>query len=99
MAPEIVNKTEYCGPPADVWALGVFLFTMLCGCFPYRGATDEELYGKISNAEYKVPIDFHSSLSAEAIDLLASLFTIDGEKRISAKEILNHSWLVDVPLP
>ena len=48
MAPEIVNKTEYCGPPADVWALGVLLFTMLCGCFPYRGATDAELYGKIS---------------------------------------------------
>ena len=55
MAPEIVNKTEYCGPPADIWALGVLLFTMLCGSFPYRGSTDEELYGKISNAEYKVP--------------------------------------------
>ena len=40
MAPEIVNKTEYCGPPADVWALGVLLFTMLCGTFPYRGSTD-----------------------------------------------------------
>ena len=55
MAPEIVNKTEYCGPPADIWALGVLLFTMLCGCFPYRGASDQELYTKISNADYKVP--------------------------------------------
>jgi serine/threonine protein kinase len=35
MAPEIVNKTEYCGPPADIWALGVLLFTLLCGTFPY----------------------------------------------------------------
>ena len=31
MAPEIVLKTEYCGPPADIWALGVLLFTILSG--------------------------------------------------------------------
>jgi serine/threonine protein kinase len=47
MAPEIVEKKEYAGPPADIWALGVLLFALLCGCFPYKGATDEELYAKI----------------------------------------------------
>lgn len=31
MAPEIVTKSEYCGPPADIWALGVLLFTCLSG--------------------------------------------------------------------
>ena len=55
MAPEIVNKTEYCGPPADIWALGVLLFTCLSGCFPYRGATDSQLYAKITAAQYRVP--------------------------------------------
>lgn len=55
MGPEIVNKTEYCGPPADIWALGVLLFTILSGCFPYRGSTDKELYEKISKAAYKLP--------------------------------------------
>jgi serine/threonine protein kinase len=55
MAPEIVLKTEYCGPPADIWALGVLLFTILTGQFPYRGATDEELYGKICKADYNIP--------------------------------------------
>ena len=55
MAPEIVRKTEYCGPPADIWALGVLLFTILSGQFPYRGATDEELYDKICRADYKLP--------------------------------------------
>ena len=99
MAPENVNKTEYCGPPADVWACGVLLFTMLCGQFPYRGATDEELYGKISRAEYKMPPDVLSTLSSEAIDLIASLFNTNAERRPTAKELLNHSWLADVPLP
>lgn len=37
MAPEIVLKKEYCGPPADIWALGVLLFALLSGYFPYKG--------------------------------------------------------------
>lgn len=44
MAPEIVNKTEYCGPPADIWALGILLYAMVNGCFPFRGSTDKDLY-------------------------------------------------------
>ena len=37
MAPEIVSKIEYEGPPADLWALGVLFFALLCGKFPFRG--------------------------------------------------------------
>ena len=37
MAPEIVSKIEYSGPPADIWALGVLLYALLCGKFPFRG--------------------------------------------------------------
>jgi len=48
MAPEIVNKIEYCGPPADIWALGVLLYALLNGRFPYKGRTDEELYERIN---------------------------------------------------
>lgn len=47
MAPEIVTKQEYSGPPADIWATGVLLFALLCGFFPYKGATDAELYDRI----------------------------------------------------
>jgi serine/threonine protein kinase len=99
MAPEIVNKTEYCGPPADIWALGVLLFTILCGQFPYRGQTDQELYTKISNSDYKIPSDVYHTLSQEAIDLIASLFSTQAEKRPTAKELLQLPWLADITLP
>lgn len=48
MAPEIVQKTEFCGPPSDVYAAGVLLFAFFCGCFPYRGQDDKDLYNKIA---------------------------------------------------
>lgn len=41
MAPEIVLKSEYRGEPADVWALGVLLYVVLTGIFPFKGQTDK----------------------------------------------------------
>jgi len=41
MAPEIVEKKEFCGPPTDVYAAGVLLFTFFCGCFPFKGLNDK----------------------------------------------------------
>ena len=55
MAPEIVSKIEYSGPPADIWALGVLLFALLCGKFPFKGQNDKELYSHICTKELLVP--------------------------------------------
>lgn len=52
MAPEIVSKVEYAGPPADIWASAVLLFALLNGSFPFRGATDKELYRKIFKGSF-----------------------------------------------
>jgi serine/threonine protein kinase len=99
MGPEIVNKTEYCGPPADVWALGVLLFTCISGCFPYRGATDSQLYAKITAADYRLPTEVLNTLSPQAVDLIAKLFVTNADRRVGCKEILAHTWLDGVPLP
>ncbi len=55
MAPEIVSKIEYSGPPADIWALGVLLFALLCGKFPFKGQNDKELYSHICTKELVCP--------------------------------------------
>lgn len=55
MAPEIVAKIEYSGPPADIWALGVLLFALLCGKFPFKGQNDRELYNAIRFNELQFP--------------------------------------------
>ena len=58
MAPEIVSRKEYSGPPADVWALGVLFYVLLSGCFPFKGTTDRELYLRISRGDYITPCHF-----------------------------------------
>lgn len=37
MAPEIVSRIEYFGPPADIWSSGVLLFCLINGYFPFKG--------------------------------------------------------------
>ena len=41
MAPEVVASTEH-GLPADIWSIGVILYTLLCGRMPFTFA-DEAL--------------------------------------------------------
>lgn len=54
MAPEIVDKIPYFGGPADVWALGVMLFTMVCGEFPFKGENEGDIRENIRKAELKI---------------------------------------------
>jgi tRNA A-37 threonylcarbamoyl transferase component Bud32 len=39
MAPELKSKTGYEGAPVDVWCLGVCIFKLLTGKFPFGGKT------------------------------------------------------------
>lgn len=52
MAPEIVNKKDYLGSAADMWASGVLLFVMLTGQVPFKSTTEKDLYRKITKGFY-----------------------------------------------
>lgn len=43
------------GKPSDMWALGVVLYTMLYGQFPFYDSVPTELFRKIKLAEYSIP--------------------------------------------
>ena len=45
----------YDGKASDMWALGVLLYTMLYGQFPFYGDDPEELFKKIKAADYVIP--------------------------------------------
>ena len=89
MAPEIVIKSEYWGPPADIWAFGVLLYALLNGSFPYRGATDKELYTRIWSWEWYLG----DHLSREVKELFGKIFQYDAEKRPTAETLYYDSWV------
>ena len=89
MAPEIVSKIEYAGPPADIWALGVLLYALLCGRFPFKGQNDKELYTNICKQE--LPLQDH--ISRQGRQLLLRIFHKNPDKRPSTKDILRDPWL------
>lgn len=91
MAPEIVNKTEYKGPPTDVWAAGVLCYAMLCGAFPFRGATDRELYSKISVGKLVWPE--HLSISKEARHFVEQMIEPDVRERHTTEQLSKSAWL------
>lgn len=84
MAPEIVQKKEYDGKAVDMWALGVLLFAMLTGTFPFRGISESDLYYKIQRGNFKIP----DGLSKDAKRIIYKLLEVDSRKRITAKEVI-----------
>jgi p90 ribosomal S6 kinase len=73
-----------------VWALGVILFVMLAGMFPFNGASEKELYGKICRGGL-----FHmpETVPFEARRLIQQMLHFDPHKRINAKQLCADRWL------
>ena len=91
MAPEIVSRIEYIGPPADIWAAGVLLFCLLNGFFPFKGQTDAELYRRIQRGSFKL---IRSDLSNECLNILKEFINVNPESRLTAAELLQENWFL-----
>ena len=89
MAPEIILQKEYSGPPVDIWALGVLLYIILYGKFPYGSSNNEDMYDKIIENNFKCSSD----ISNCAITLLKRLLQVDPSKRPNGYQILSDDWL------
>ena len=63
-----------------MWALGVLLYSLLTGTFPFRGQNEKELYGRIQRGSYKDA----EIMSRDARYLVSRLLEIDPKKRMRA---------------
>lgn len=54
MAPEIVARDPYDPYKSDVWSLGVLLYLMLHGVYPFFSSEEDILFKKIQKGIYKM---------------------------------------------
>ncbi|KAG3074580.1 hypothetical protein PI124_g18047 [Phytophthora idaei] len=81
----------------DVWALGVTLYVMLCGCFPFsRGNEQENSIAGIERRVLQDKLTFPEDgtlLSRAARDLLRRLLEKNPDAAMSIEEVAAHPWL------
>lgn len=88
-APEIYSKALPCGTYSDCWSLGVVLFTMVTGLFPFPGVSTHQQVKNACLGKY-----FHNPLtSASFQDLIDQLLQVNALLRPCTEDILKHPWL------
>ena len=83
MSPEIAGKQKYLGPPTDIWSLGILIYAMIVGYFPFKGLTEPELYKKIIQGSFYFP----NTISENAKNLITKMLSNNPLKRPSASEV------------
>jgi serine/threonine protein kinase len=96
-SPEILSmdRQMYSGKSADVWSLGVLLFVVLIGRYPFYDSTPQGLFTRIRTGQFTIPPDATISFAARA--LIHALLRRDPKERPTADALLASPWLVTKP--
>ncbi|KAL2928430.1 Serine/threonine-protein kinase GRIK2 [Bienertia sinuspersici] len=96
-APECCLGLTYGGKAADTWAVGITLYCMIMGKFPFIGETLQETYDKIVNDPVYLPDNLNSQLR----NLLEGLLCKDPYQRLTLDMVAEHPWVIgeEGPLP
>ena len=86
ISPEII-KGKY-NEKCDIWAIGVMVFALLCGYFPFVGNSDQEIYQKIKSEKFDFPQKDVKTISRRVKDLIFNMICSE-QNRFSAKKILD----------
>ncbi len=93
ISPEVLTKNAPANPSMDVWALGIMLYKMLLGSYPFDADTRKEIFEKVRKGEYSFDKQLVTGVSCAAIGLIISMLQVDPDKRIKTVDISNHPWI------
>lgn len=92
VAPEIIENKGY-DEQCDIWSLGVCLFRLLTGEYPYKEEQTHKLLKAIQTKEVDVEsFDF----SLEAKNLIKGLLFKDPLQRLKISEVIVHPFFSKV---
>ncbi|XP_057650306.1 sperm motility kinase-like [Chionomys nivalis] len=92
IAPEMLARKPYDGLAVDMWSLGVVLYVMVTGQFPYTEDTLHGMHRLITNTKY--PVFDH--LSKPCHITIAQLLMVPTKRRITIYQLVRRPWLDSV---
>lgn len=87
--PEIISNQKYDGKKADIWSLGVVLYTMSTGALPWTETNQTQLFLQIQEAEINIP----PQLTPPLQQILSMMLSREPEQRPSCEQLLAMPWL------
>ncbi|XP_057954960.1 serine/threonine-protein kinase GRIK1 [Malania oleifera] len=96
-APECCLGLTYHGKAADTWAVGVTLYCMVLGQYPFLGDTLQDTYDKIVNNSLDLP----DGINPELKELIEGLLCKDPKQRMTLDAVAEHVWVIgeEGPIP
>ena len=82
-APEILQKQPFFPEYSDIWAVGVLIYRMIAGFFPFQDEDASELGKKISGIKIFYPPYFSESLT----NLLKAIFKMPPTSRVTLVDV------------
>lgn len=76
----------------DLWSAGCILYILLCGYPPFYGDDDQEILRMVKKGKFDFDGEEWDEVSEEAKDLIKKLIN-KPERRLTAQEALNHTWI------
>lgn len=99
LSPEALRKQF--STKSDIWSLGVLMYYLIYGSFPFEGESVDEVYTKIR--ERRITIDelneMNKEVSPTAYELLAKMLSLSPEERLNAWECLHSPWFETEVIP
>jgi serine/threonine protein kinase len=84
-APEILTSPRPDNRAADIWSLGILLFTLATGMFPFQAGTDDEIMAQILSGHMLFPL----ATSPDVVGLVQECCQVDPDKRPSINDLIN----------
>ena len=90
MAPEVINQNyDY---KCDIWSVGVILYMLLTGKYPFDSLVTSRIKTKIEDGEFDKENIKYKNSSKELKDLLKHLLNVNPNFRYNAKDALKHDF-------